>query len=373
MNYSKILLVHIRVNSWFQPENYIALFYGFADYYTMNVYLKKGKEKALLLRHHWIFSGAIESIDDGARDGDVVAIHDRGGIVLGYGYLNRASQITVRMLSFGDAPFTANSLKELLSAAIARRKANPLLSGTDAFRLIHSEGDFLPGLIVDSYAGHLVIQALTLGIDRMKGDIIRFLGELLDPPGIYERSDHRGREMEGLTKLSGLLSGSVPEEIIINENGLRFIVDIAHGQKTGFFLDQREHRGLVRRVASGRKALNLFSYTGGFTAAALAGGALSVTSVDSSAGALAMLEKNVALNGPAGASRSVRADVFDYLREGGPRFGFHHPGPACLRKKPRCRPPGPAGIQGHQPPGDEKMPPGVFTAHLLLLAVYLHG
>jgi 23S rRNA (cytosine1962-C5)-methyltransferase len=280
----------------------------------MNVYLKKGKERAVLQRHRWIFSGAIDLVDEDITDGDVVTVCDHAGKVLGAGYFNSASQITVRLLSFGDTPFSRDLLKGLLERAVARRKTDPLLAGTSAYRLVHSEGDNLPGLVVDSYDGHLVIQCLTLGIDRLRDDIIGILKELLDPKSIYERSDHGGRVLEGIEKRSGQVEGSTPDGIIINEHGMIFTVDVKRGQKTGLFLDQREHRSLARRLAEGRNVLNLFSYTGGFTVAAMLGGAKSVVSVDSSEGALSALRKNLTLNGISGNATTVCGDVFDYLR-----------------------------------------------------------
>lgn len=280
----------------------------------MNVYLKKGKEKAILQRHQWIFSGAIDLVDEDITDGDVVTVCDHAGKVLGAGYFNSASQITVRVLAFGDTPFSRDSLKALLERAVARRKTDPLLAGTNAYRLVHSEGDNLPGLIVDSYDGHLVIQCLTLGIDRLRDDIISILKELVNPRSIYERSDHGGRALEGIEKRSDQIDGSTPDEILINEHGMIFAVDVKRGQKTGLFLDQREHRGMARRLAEGRTVLNLFSYTGGFTVAAMLGGAKKVVSVDSSDGALSALEKNLGLNGISGNTTTVCGDVFDYLR-----------------------------------------------------------
>lgn len=281
---------------------------------TKNVYLKKGKEKAVLQHHQWIFSGAINLVDDSITDGDVVTICDHAGKVLGAGYFNSASQITIRVLTFGDAPFSRDSLKTLLERAVARRKSDPLITGTNTYRLVHSEGDNLPGLVVDSYDGHLVIQCLTLGIDRLRDDIIHILKELVDPKSIFERSDHGGRTLEGLEKRSGQLEGDTPDEILVNENGMIIAADVKRGQKTGLFLDQREHRELARRLAKGRKVLNLFSYTGGFTVAAMLGGARASVSVDSSEGALIILKKNLELNGISSDASIECADVFDYLR-----------------------------------------------------------
>jgi 23S rRNA (cytosine1962-C5)-methyltransferase len=278
------------------------------------IYLKEHKEKALLRRHPWIFSGAIGRRDPGIGDGDIIAVCDGHGAHLGCGYYNSRTQIAVRMLSFGDIEVTDNYLRDLVRAAAARRAGNPFLRDTDSYRLIFSEGDFLPGLIVDSYGGHLVLQCLTLGMDRLRGSIVTILKEELNPSSIYERSDHEGRALEGLAPAQGQLLGETPAELVMNEAGMSFYVNIGTGQKTGFFLDQRDNRVLVRGLARGRKVLNLFCYTGGFSVAAAAGGAASIVSVDSSAEALELARKNMELNRVTAPCGFARADIFQYLR-----------------------------------------------------------
>lgn len=280
------------------------------------IQLKDHKEKALLRRHPWIFSGAIGHLDPGIVDGEIISVRDSKGAHLGCGYYNSRTRIAVRMLSFGDREITDTYLRELVRAAAARRAANPLLGDTDSYRLIFSEGDFLPGLIVDRYAGHLVLQFLTLGMDRLRETIVTILREELDPASIYERSDHEGRALEGLSPAQGQLLGETPAELVMNEAGMSFYVNVGAGQKTGFFLDQRDNRALVRGLARGRKVLNLFSYTGGFSVAAAAGGATSIVSVDSSAGALELAKKNMELNRVTAPCGFTRADIFQYLREG---------------------------------------------------------
>ncbi|MGL4370229.1 MAG: class I SAM-dependent rRNA methyltransferase, partial [Spirochaetota bacterium] len=260
-----------------------------------------------------VFSGAIARED--AQDGSVAKVISSAGEVLGYGYYNSRSQIRLRMLSFGETPFTNDTLRTLISASISTRKQNPLLDGTDAVRLIFSEGDFLPGLIVDSYNGHLVLQCLTLGIDAMKDDIVQILCDITRCPGIYERSDYPGRELEGLKPASGQLSGATPDEIIITEHGVRYPINVKTGQKTGFFIDQRENRQLIGQIAQGRKVLNLFCYTGGFTFAALRGGASEAASVDISASALDSARRVYELNGFTQKAEFIEADVFEYLRK----------------------------------------------------------
>ncbi len=280
------------------------------------IHLKPHKEKALLRRHPWVFSGAIGKTEPGIEDGDIISVRDAAGTHLGYGYYNSRTQIAVRILSFGEREVTDNYLRELVQAAAAKRAGNPLLRDTDSCRLIFSEGDFIPGLIVDSYSGHLVLQCLTLGMDRLKPAMVKILVEELNPASIYERSDHEGRGLEGLAPAQGQLHDETPAELLMKEDGMSFYVSIGAGQKTGFFLDQRDNRFLVRSLAHGRRVLNLFSYTGGFSVAAAMGGASSIVSVDSSAGALEMAKKNMELNRVTAPCEFIKADIFQYLRDG---------------------------------------------------------
>ena len=236
------------------------------------------------------------------------------GEVLGFGYYNDRSQIRVRMLTFGNTPFTNDVLKQLIMQSVSMRKNNPLLQNTNAQRLIFSEGDFIPGLIVDSYDGHLVMQCLTLGIDKMKDTITEILQNETGCSSMYERSDYPGREMEGLKMIQGQIAGETPSEILIHEHGIRYPVDVRTGQKTGFFIDQRENRELIAQLSKDKKVLNMFSYTGGFTFAAITGGARETVSVDVSAPALAKAQQIYQLNGFTTPSSFIVADAFDYLR-----------------------------------------------------------
>jgi 23S rRNA (cytosine1962-C5)-methyltransferase len=181
--------------------------------------------------------------------------------------------------------------------------------------MIHSEGDFLPGLIVDWYNGHCVMQIMTLGMEQLKDTIAQILVDLLKPESIYERSDHEGRKVEGLQSVNQQVYGITPEYIEINENGMRFLVNVKRGQKTGFFCDQRENRQIVKKLAKGNEVLNLFSYSGGFSVAALTGGALNAISVDSSQEALDVAIKNCQLNEVDLLHSIVKANVFDYINE----------------------------------------------------------
>jgi 23S rRNA (cytosine1962-C5)-methyltransferase len=279
------------------------------------VRLEQKKEKAVLNRHPWVFSGAIQKTDPGIADGDIVSVCDSSGKHLGYGYYNSKTQIAVRMLSFGSREITPDYLTELVRAAAAKRTGNPLLRNTDSYRLVFSEGDSLPGLIVDSYGRHLVMQCLTLGMEKLKEQIVPILIDVMRPESIFERSEHEGRALEGLTPMQGQVYGTTPWDVIINENGMSFDINILTGQKTGFYLDQRDNRALVKALARRRNVLNLFSYTGGFSVAAGLGGAGRIISVDASADALAMAEKNIALNRLNAGHETVRADIFQYVRE----------------------------------------------------------
>lgn len=279
----------------------------------MKIYLKKGREKSVLNRHQWLFSGAILRVED-PDPGSVAAVCSHDGSILAYGYYNPASNITVRILTFGAIPFSLDTLRASIRGAIERRRLNPMIDGSSAMRLVHSEGDSIPGLIADYYSGHIAVQSLTMGMDNLLSAAAAILQEEAGAESVYERSDHAGRAAEGLIERSGQLIGETPDKIQIDEGGLKFSVNVKSGQKTGFFIDQRDSRALVKTISSGRRVLNLFSYTGGFTAAALAGGARHVTSVDSSADALRTLDENLALNNFTHGYDSIRCDAFEFVR-----------------------------------------------------------
>nr|WP_290666436.1 class I SAM-dependent methyltransferase [Ardenticatena sp.] len=277
--------------------------------------LKPRREKSVRHRHPWLFSGAIAHAE--AEAGDIVDILDHRGRWLARGYYNPASQIAVRLLTFDpDEQVDATFWRRRLERAFARRRAPLIPNETTAYRLVNAESDGLPGLIVDRYGDFFVLQSLTLGIERHKATIVDALAELATPRGIYERSDEDVRRLEGLLPTAGTLWGETPPTPLrISEHGLAFWVDIAHGHKTGFYLDQRDNRALAQRLAAGRRVLNCFSYTGGFTVAALAGGATATISVDSSAGALTLARENIALNGFDNADNTfIEGNVFEILR-----------------------------------------------------------
>ncbi len=278
------------------------------------VILKANRDKPLRQRHPWVFSGAIERIDSASADGAVVDVLTSQGEFLARGYLNRKSQITVRVLTWNeheaiDEGFWARRL----GLAVAWR----VMGDHEARRLVNAESDGVPGLIVDRYGDWLIVQALTLGIEKFKPVLVQQLQSILRPAGIYERSDVDVRQKEGLTQTTGVLAGDEPpDRVEIDENGSRFVVDVKHGHKTGFYLDQRENRRKIQPYVAQANVLNLFSFSGGFAVAALNGGAKSVVNVDSSADALELAQANLRLNGftlPAG--DFVEADVFSYLRQ----------------------------------------------------------
>jgi len=279
----------------------------------MRVTLKPGRDFSVRAGHPWVFSGAIATVADEAPAGSVVAVVAADGALLGSGTWHPGKSIAVRMLTRDARPVDAALVRERLAAALALRAS---LSGTDAMRLVNGEGDRLPGVIVDRYADFLVCQFLTAGADALKAWVVAALVELIVPRGVYERSEGSVRTSEGLERSCGVLAGEEPPaELVIVEGGRRYVVDVRHGQKTGFFLDQRPNRDLTATLAAGRRVMNLFAYSGAFAVAAARGGAVHVTSVDSSAAALAQAETAWRLNElPADGATFVRADVFTYLR-----------------------------------------------------------
>ena len=278
--------------------------------------VKTGREKSLLRRHPWIFSGAMKSIDDGTVSGDFIRVEAVDGRFLAYAAFSEKSQIMARVLSFNEADvIDAEFFKERIHHAVAQRRS--LASQTNAMRLIHAESDGLPGLIADRYGDVVVMQLLTAGIDRQRELLAHLLMEATGAQTVYERSDADIRELEGLPPRTGLVAGvPLPDEIVIEENGMQIAVDITHGHKTGFYLDQRDNRALTRAMSNGADALNCFCYTGTMSVAALMGGAKSVLSIDSSGPSLTMAARNLKLNSlDATRAEWLEADVFQALRK----------------------------------------------------------
>jgi 23S rRNA (cytosine1962-C5)-methyltransferase len=283
-----------------------------------DLFLKQGRGKAAKNRHPWIFSGAVERIKGDAQDGDIVTVRDAHGQFLAYGYLNTKSQIVVRLLSWDQANLIDDAFwQRRISDAVERRQRLANDPRTTAFRLSHAESDLLPGLVVDRYGDFLVVQFLTLGIARRCGVIVQALVKTLSPQGIYERSDVEVRKLERLEQRCGVLYGDEPPaEFEILENGHRFLVDIKRGQKTGFYIDQRENRQALTRYAKGREMLDVFSFSGAFSVYAASAGAGPITNLDSSQDALALAKRNMALNQFQRAQDAYElGSAFDVLRE----------------------------------------------------------
>jgi len=284
-----------------------------------NIVLKPGREKSVLRRHPWLFSGAIQDIEGQPADGEVVDVLDSRRSWLARGHLNRNSQIVVRLLTWDSTEQVSRQLwRRRLEMAVSARARLAADDSTTAYRLVHAESDGIPGLIVDRYADWLVVQFLTMGIDRQRQIFADLLSELLAPKGIYDRSDVAVRRKEGLEETAGPLAGACPPPLVeIREHGLRFVVDVAGGQKTGFYLDQRENRHRVSLWAAGREVLNSFSFSGGFGVYAMAAGATRVINVDTSLPALEQAEHNLTLNGfdPDHQTEQIAGDVFQLLRD----------------------------------------------------------
>ncbi|HMF50522.1 MAG TPA: class I SAM-dependent rRNA methyltransferase [Candidatus Saccharimonadales bacterium] len=280
------------------------------------VYLKQGRERPVLNGHPWIFSGAIDRIEGAENDLGVADVFDCKKNWLARGLYNSKSQIRLRLLTWQKEEIDGEFFGRRLSAALAFRKRH-ILTSTNAYRLVNGEGDFLPGLIVDRYANILVCQFFTAGMATFKEDIVEAL-RLLEPDvGIFERSEGRVGDEEGLEPATGALSGEgPPEHVIIEENGYKFLVDVRHGQKTGFFLDQRDNRVFMSTLTHDRSVLNCFSFTGAFSVYAFGGGAKEVVTFDSSKPALELAERNLQLNGFAQATGELlKGDAFAYLKE----------------------------------------------------------
>lgn len=279
--------------------------------------LLPGREKSLLRRHVWIFSGAVAALEGEAAPGETVVVTDSKRRFLARAAWSPESQLAARIWSFDpEETIDAAFFRRRIENAIEYRKFLGLDAPEGGCRLIHSEGDALPGLIVDRYGEYLVVQFLSTGVERFRAEIVAALQAATGAKGIYERSDVGVRAKEGLPERSGLLAGAEPPNpLVITENGAKFAVDVRHGQKSGFYFDQRDSRRAVREFAAGRRVLNAFSYTGGFGAAAALAGAEHVVNIDSSAPALKLARHNMEMNRiPPERYENREADVFGELR-----------------------------------------------------------
>ncbi len=275
------------------------------------IILKEGKEKSLVRRHPWIFSGAIESFP-AIEPGEILSVLSSKGAFLAQAYFHPENTIAGRVLAFHEGNIEEELTLRVVEAELLRSQLFDRKT-TNAYRLINAEADGLPGLIVDNYNGHLAIQISTYGMERLKPLIISILIKVIQPRSIYEKSLSPSRLQEGLKESHGLIYGEERDQIDIIENGIPFVVSIKLGQKTGFFLDQREMRQKIASLAKNKKVLNCFSYTGAFSIYALKGGATHVTSIDTCPQACAFAEQNTQLNGLTH-HKVIREDVFAYLQ-----------------------------------------------------------
>lgn len=276
----------------------------------MNIYLRRGREQRVLGGHPWVFRSDIER-EDGAADGLPVRVLTSAGRFLAMAVYNPRSQISLRILSRRDEPIDGAFIRGRVRRALDYRRR---FADLNSCRLIFAESDGLPAVIADKFGDVIVLQILCLGMERFKGDIVDALAQELSPRGIYERNDVPVRELEGLTQQTGLLFGEVPDRVEMQENGVRFLVDVKEGQKTGFFLDQKENRAAIAPFVPGMRVLDCFTHTGSFALHAAHYGAAEVTGVDISEHACACALENARLNGVEDRVRFECANAFDFLR-----------------------------------------------------------
>ena len=285
-----------------------------------SVILKPGKEKRVFSRHPWIFRSDIDHTEGSLQPGDVAEVRNCRGKFLAKAFYNPNSQIALRILTYRNEPVDRDFIIRRVHEAIEYRRT---FADLESCRLIFAESDRLPALIADAFGDVVVIQCLALGMEQYKKDIVDALVEEVHPRGIWERNDVPVRRLEGLEMTTGLLYGEVPDLVEITENGVRFLVDVKEGQKTGFFLDQKENRAAIAPFVRGKRVLDCFTHTGSFALHAGFYGAAEVTGVDISAYACQFAEKNAKLNGLENRVHFVEANAFDYLAEKS-RSGDHY-------------------------------------------------
>lgn len=276
----------------------------------MNIYLRRGREQRVLGGHPWVFRSDIER-EDGAADGLPVRVLTSAGRFLAMAVYNPRSQISLRILSRWDEPIDGAFIRGRVRRAVDYRRR---FADLGSCRLIFAESDGLPAVIADKFGDVIVVQILCLGMERFKADIVDALVKELSPRGVYERNDVPVRELEGLSQQTGLLFGEVPDRVEMQENGVRFLVDVKEGQKTGFFLDQKENRAAIAPFVPGMRVLDCFTHTGSFALHAARYGAAEVTGVDISEHACACALENARLNGVEDRVRFECANAFDFLR-----------------------------------------------------------
>lgn len=283
---------------------------------TTIVTLKKGEGRTLKSGGAWVYDNEIDSILGSFENGDIITVHDYDGYFMGYGFINTKSKITIRMMSrHKDHPITEDFLRERVRTAWEYRKQ---VIDTSSCRIIFGEADWLPGLVVDKFSDVLVVESLALGIDRLKPFLLDTLVEILKEDGIlirgiYERSDAKVREQEGLPRYKGFIGEPFDTKVEIVENGVKYIVDVKDGQKTGFFLDQKQNRAAIHKLCRDKKVLDCFTHTGSFALNAGIAGAASVLGVDASDLGIAQARENACLNHLEDRVSFTCADVFDLL------------------------------------------------------------
>ncbi|MEJ2636931.1 MAG: class I SAM-dependent rRNA methyltransferase [Calditrichia bacterium] len=299
---------------------------------SAGVILKKNRTRSLVNFHPWIFSGAVDRIEGEYEAGDIVSVYSYDNLFQAKGFVNPKSQIVVRVLSFRDESIDSGFfLNRLKQAYEFRKKIIP--EETNAWRIVHADGDFLSGLVLDKYNSAVVMQIFSMGMERLKYHWVEWLQEVVRPDIILDRSEAQVLREEGLKSRKTVLSGELNGPITISENGILYEIDLWEGQKTGFFLDQRDNRKRIASLAKGKNILNCFSYTGGFSLAAAANGATTV-SVEISEAAQEAARNNFRLN-EIDQSRHefVTANVFEYLRETDGQFDIIVLDPPAFVKK----------------------------------------
>lgn len=284
---------------------------------TGQIILKHGRDKNVRAHHPWVFSGAVDKVKGKLRAGDTVEVRTASGDSLGVGAWSPESQIQVRMWSFTAENIDRDFFRSRVQQALAYRQQLGITERNSGYRLINAESDGLPGVVVDVFGEWLIMQALTTGADFWKHVIAEVLLEVIPAKGVYERSDVDVRKKEGMVTVVGVLQGDTPPAFIdILEEGRHYRVDVINGHKTGFYLDQRDNRSLLQQYAAGKTVLNCFSYTGGFSIAALHGGATHATNIDASQPALDLAAQTATLNGFAPERmENIGGDVFKLLRD----------------------------------------------------------
>ncbi len=276
------------------------------------VILKKGEEVRIQMGHPWVFDNEVKNIDGAFDPADIVDVYDFRNHFLGRGYINPKSKILVRLLTREHEEINKELFRKKILQAWEYRKK---LVDTSSCRVIFGEADFLPALIVDKFEDYLSIQTLSLGIEKYKDIIVELLDEILEPKGIYERNDVKIREKEGLKQQKGFIKGPFDTSVLIKENEVKMLVDIENGQKTGYFLDQRENRAALKPFVKDARVLDTFTHTGGFGLHAAYYGAKEVTAVDISEHAIEYVKRNAELNGLQDKVKGVVGNVFDVLKE----------------------------------------------------------